>query len=288
MRSWLFVPGDSERKLAKAFDAPADVVILDLEDAVAPERKETARAMVREAADGAPRRVAIRVNALDTGLTEADVAAVVPARPSLVVLPKSESGADVEHLAALLTAAEAEADVPEGEIGILAIATETARAIFGLGTYHEAGPRLSGLTWGSEDLSAALGASRKRVGGAFTGPFALARDLCLMGAKAAGVAPIDSIYADFRDEAGLEREAREAEADGFLGKMAIHPAQVPAINAAFTPPAEAVAEARRIVEAFAAAPGAGVVSLDGRMVDRPHLTNARNLIARADTLHGQR
>ena len=282
MRSFLFVPGDSEKKLGKAYDSGADVVILDLEDSVSMDRKAAARGLVAEAAANAPGYVAVRVNALDTGMVDEDLSAVMAARPSMIVLPKSETGADVAHLAAKLSVLEAENGIAEGATQVLAIATETAQAMFGLGTYRTAGPRLAAMTWGLEDLSAALGVSRTRdEAGRITDPFALARTLCLAGAKAAGVLPIDSVYTDFRDAEGLAAEAREAAADGFLGKLAIHPAQVAVINEAFTPSAEAVAAARRIVEAFAAAPGAGVVALDGKMVDRPHLVNAQALLARA-------
>ncbi|WP_075220173.1 HpcH/HpaI aldolase/citrate lyase family protein [Acuticoccus yangtzensis] len=282
MRSFLFVPGDSEKKLGKAYDSGADVVILDLEDSVSMDRKAAARGLVAEAAANAPGYVAVRVNALDTGIVDEDLSAVMAARPSMIVLPKSETGADVAHLAAKLSVLEAENGIVEGATQVLAIATETAQAMFGLGTYRTSGPRLAAMTWGLEDLSAALGVSRTRnEAGRITDPFALARTLCLAGAKAAGVLPIDSVYTDFRDAEGLAAEAREAAADGFLGKLAIHPAQVAVINEAFTPSAEAVAAARRIVEAFAAAPGAGVVALDGKMVDRPHLVNAQALLARA-------
>ena len=282
MRSFLFVPGDSEKKLAKAYDSGADVVILDLEDSVSADRKAAARGLVAEAATAAPGYVAVRVNALDTGLVDDDLAAVMGARPAMIVLPKSETGADVAHLGAKLSVAEAEEGIAEGATKVLAIATETARAMFGLGTYDAAGPRLAAMTWGLEDLSAALGVSRTRdEAGRITAAFTHVRTLCLAGAKAAGVLPIDSVYTDFRDLDGLAAEAREAAADGFLGKLAIHPAQVAVINEAFTPSPEAVAAAKRIVAAFDAAPGAGVVSLDGKMVDRPHLVNAQQLLARA-------
>lgn len=282
LRSWLFVPGDSERKIARAFGAGADVVIFDLEDSVAPERKGMARVLVAEALAAAPVPAAVRINPLAGPHVADDLVAVMPGRPSIVVLPKSERGADVEHLGAMLAVHEAEAGIPDGATRIHAIATETARALFGLGSY-EAG-RLVALSWGAEDLSAALGATRvRRDDGTLTGPFEHARTLCLAGAVAAGVAPIDAPFTDFRDLAGLEGEAVAAAADGFLGKLAIHPAQVGPINAAFTPSAEAVAHARAVLEAFAASPGAGVVSLGGRMLDRPHLVNAERLLARAVT-----
>jgi citrate lyase subunit beta/citryl-CoA lyase len=285
MRSFLFVPGDSERKLARAFDSGADVVILDLEDSVVLERKDAARALVREAGRLAPATVAVRINALTSGLAEADLEAVMPAQPAIIVLPKSERGADVTHLSALLSVEEARSDVADGTTGILAIATETAAALFGLGTYAGASARLLALAWGAEDLSAALGATRTMdAHGELTHPYALARTLCLAGAVAADALPVDTVYTDFRDEAGLRANAEAAAADGFLGKLAIHPAQVPVINEAFTPSAEALAHAKRVVEAFAEASGNGAVSLDGRMLDRPHLANAQRLIARAEAL----
>ena len=280
-RSWLFVPGDSERKLARAFDPGADVVILDLEDSVAPERKPLAREMVREAASGAHAEVAVRINPLGSGLAEDDLAAVIRARPRLVVLPKCERAADVQHLGALLAVAEAEAGIEDGATGVMAIATETATSLFGLGTYAGASPRLEGLAWGGEDLSTALGASRTReASGALTPAFALARTLCLAGAVAAEVDPIDTVYTKLGDTDGLRAECDAAAADGFLGKMAIHPAQVATINEAFNPSETAIAAAERIVAAFAAAPAAGVLSVDGEMVDRPHLTKAERLLAR--------
>jgi len=280
MRSLLFVPGDSERKLARGFDAGADVVILDLEDSVSADGKARARGLAAEAAAGRT-GVAVRVNALSTGLTEDDLAAVVPARPDMIMLPKAETGADVAHLSALLSVAEARAGVPDGATRILPIATETAAALFGLGTYGGTSARLVGLAWGAEDLSTALGARRVRdEAGALTGAFALARTLVLAGARAAGVTPVDTVFTDFRDDAGCRREAEAAAADGFEGKLAIHPAQVPVINAAFTPSEAALAEAREIVAAFAASPGVGVVSLGARMLDRPHLIAAERLLAR--------
>ncbi len=207
MRSFLFVPGDSEKKLAKAYNSGADVVILDLEDSVSAERKAAARALVAEAATDAPGYVAVRINALDAGLVDDDLEAVMAARPEMIVLPKSETGADVAHLAARLSVHEAQEGVAEGQTQILAIATETARAMFGLGTYDTAGPRLAAMTWGLEDLSAALGVSRTRDdNGRVTDPFAYARIMCLAGAKAAGVLPINFVYTDFRDSEGLARE----------------------------------------------------------------------------------
>ncbi|MCF3933147.1 CoA ester lyase [Acuticoccus sp. M5D2P5] len=282
MRSLLFVPGDSERKLAKGFEAGADRLILDLEDSVAPERKAAARTLTADAVRSAPVPVAVRVNALSSGLIEDDLAAIMPAGPAMIVLPKSDTGADVQHLSALLTVLEAENGLADGGTEILAIATETAASLFGLGTYRGSSARLAAMAWGAEDLSSALGATRTReADGTLTDPYRLARTLCLAGAVAAGAAPIDTVYTDFRDEAGLIATAKAAAADGFLGKLAIHPAQVGPINAAFTPSPEAIAHAQRVVDAFAAAPGAGVVGLDGAMLDRPHLVLAEQLLARA-------
>lgn len=290
MRSLLFVPGDSERKLAKAFEAGADVLLVDLEDSVAPGRKaaarETAAAFVADAVRRSPRPlVYVRLNALDTGLLDDDLAVLMPAAPDGVMLPKAGGGTDVQALDVRLQVAEARAGLADGSTRIVAIATETAAALFTLGSYRGASARLSGLTWGAEDLSADVGASAARdASGAYTDLFRQARALTLAGAVAAGVVPIDTVFTAFRDEDGLRAEAEAAARDGFLAKMAIHPAQVPVINRAFTPSDEAIARARAIVEAFAAAGGAaatGVVGLEGEMLDRPHLVRAERLIARA-------
>jgi len=288
MRSWLFVPGDSDRKLARAVDAGADVVILDLEDSVAPSAKQAARDRVRDFIESACadlRRSAlfVRVNAQDSGLARADLDAVV--RPGLagILLPKSRDGRDIARLDAMLAVREAEAGLPDLSIRVAAIATESTEALFGLASYRGASPRLEALAWGGEDLATDLGAASNRgEDGSLTDPFRLARSLCLAGAVAAGVQPVDTVFTDYRDLDGLRAEAESAARDGFTGKLAIHPDQVPVINAAFTPSVDAVAEARRIVAAFEADPGAGVVALDGRMVDRPHLLRATRLIARAD------
>lgn len=288
MRSLLFVPADSEKKLAKAFGAGADVVILDLEDSVAPDAKPRARALAAEAIASAPTgaRVCVRVNPLASGLIDDDLAAVMPAGPALVMLPKSEAGRDVMALAARLAVHEAQAGREDGATRIVAIATETAAALFGLHTYA-VGPRLAGLSWGAEDLAAALGATRKRdETGAYTDTFRLARTLCLAGAVAAEAAPIDTVFTDFRNEGALAAECEAAAADGFTGKLAIHPAQVPVINGAFTPSPEALAKAQRIIDAFAQNPGAGVVALDGEMIDEPHKTLAERTLARAPDRSG--
>jgi citrate lyase subunit beta / citryl-CoA lyase len=282
-RSLLFVPGHDERKLAKALVSGADVLLIDLEDSVALEAKAAARgiaaAFIAMHLSNADRpQLYVRVNDLEAGLTRDDLAAIMPSRPDGIMLPKANSGADVSTLARLMDEAGAEA---AARVGIIAIATETPLALLKMHSFVGAEPRLRGMTWGSEDLGTAIGAATAREpSGEFTGPFALARNLCLITAHAARVQPIDSIYADFRDEAGLEREARAAARDGFTAKMAIHPAQVPIINAAFTPTPERIAEARAIVEAFERAPGAGAIGLDGRMIDRPHLVRAQKLLAR--------
>jgi citrate lyase subunit beta/citryl-CoA lyase len=224
----------------------------------------------------------VRVNGMASGLTDADLDAVVPARPDAIMLPKAEGGADVVHADAKLGTREAMSGLPDRLIKIVAIATETATALFLAGTYRGASPRLEGLTWGAEDLSAELGAETNRdADGRFLDPYRLARTLCLAGAAAAQVQAIDTIAADFRDLASLRRECEEARRDGFTAKMAIHPAQVPVINEIFTPTADAVAKARVVIAAFAANPGKGTVGIDGVMYDRPHLERARQLLARA-------
>ena len=287
MRSLLFVPGDSEKKLAKGLGSGADALIVDLEDSVAASGKaaarETAAAFLGEMIPQEDRpRLFVRVNALDTGLTDDDLEAVVSCAPDGIMLPKSNAGADAILLDAKIAVAEAIADLPEGRIGIVPIATETAGALFTLGTYAGATNRLQGLTWGAEDLSAELGALAVRdERGVYTDPYRLARSLCLAGAVAAGVAPIDTVYVDFRNEDGLRAECTEAARDGFTAKMAIHPAQVAVINGVFTPSEQAIAEARAVMAAFAEAGDAGVTSLDGMMLDRPHIRRAERVLERA-------
>ncbi len=289
-RSVLYMPGSNARAIEKARSLPVDAVILDLEDSVAPDAKakarETALAFLREAGGAAQRpRLFVRVNALDTGLTDADLDATMPGRPDGIVLPKAEGGVSVAHLDAKLAVREAQNGLADGATAILALATETASALFQAGSYGGVSKRLMGLTWGAEDLSVALGSETNRdANGDFTEPFRFARVLCLAGAAAANVPAIDTVYVDFRNEAGLRREAEEARRDGFTAKLAIHPAQVPLINAVFTPSAEAVAKAQAVVDAFAAAPGAGVVAIGGVMFDRPHLDRAQRLLARARAL----
>lgn len=286
MRSLLFVPADSPRKLDRALASGADLLILDLEDSVAAERKAEARrsalAFLREQRGAAARpRLYVRINGFASGLSEGDLDVVMTAAPDGVVLPKASGGADVALLDARLAVREALHDL-DRPTDILAIATETAASLFGLGTYAGASPRLAGMAWGGEDLSADIGAAEtKRPEGGWSEPFRLARNLLLFAAAAAGAAPIDTVFTDFRDAAGLRAEAEAAARDGFTAKMAIHPAQVPVINEVFTPSEAALARARRIVAAFAAAGNAGVVALDGAMLDRPHLRLAERLLARA-------
>ena len=287
MRSLLFVPADAPKKLDKAIGGGADAIIIDLEDSVAPDRKDAARQAAAEflrvaLARPARPRLLVRVNGIETGLTDADLDAVVPVGPDAIMLPKAEGGASVIHADAKLTAREALHGRDEGSIEIVAIATETAAALFVAGTYRGASARLSALTWGAEDLSAELGAEANRDhDGNFLDPYRLARTLCLAAAAAAAAQAIDTVYVDFRNEAGLRRECEEARRDGFTGKMAIHPAQVATINEVFTPKPEAIAKAQAIIAAFVAAPGAGVVGIDGVMYDRPHIARAERLLARA-------
>lgn len=273
LRSLLFVPGDRPDRMAKAAMLDADALILDLEDAVALSAKPAARAAIVVFLV-APRRqlLFVRVNPLDSGLIDDDLAAILPAAPDGIMLPKAEGGASLAMLAARLT----------GDTLILPIATETPAAIFGMGSYGGVSERLCGLTWGAEDLPAAIGSSTSReADGSYTAPYQLARSLTLFGAHAAGVPAIETVYPDFRDLDGLAAYAARGRRDGFTGMMAIHPAQVAVINAAFSPSDSEIAHARAIIDLFAANPGAGALSLDGKMIDAPHLKAAQALLARA-------
>ena len=274
LRSLLFVPGDRPERMEKALGVGADALILDLEDAVAPEKKPEARRQVAALVAANPAaNLWVRINPIDGMEADRDLQAVLPAHPHGIVLPKAEGGASVQELARRLSLS--------GNIGaqILAIATETPAAIFQLGTYGGI-KRLAGLTWGAEDLPAAIGAATSREeDGSFTPPYELARSLCLFGAAAAGVAPIETVYPAFRDLEGLAAYAARARRDGFTGMMAIHPAQVEVINAAFSPSEAEIAHARAVVAAFEANPGAGALSLDGKMIDRPHLVQAQRTLA---------
>jgi citrate lyase subunit beta / citryl-CoA lyase len=287
MRSLLFVPADDAKKLDKAMASGADALIVDLEDSIPTQGKADARlsaaAFIADAGKAEHRpRLLVRVNGFASGLCDGDLDVVVPAGPDAIMLPKAQGGADVLRADAKLSAREAIAGLPDGCVKIVAIATETAAALFLAGTYGGASGRLEGLTWGAEDLSAELGAEANRDGeGRFLDPYRLARALCLAAAAAARVQAIDTVTVDFRNAAALRRETEEARRDGFTGKMAIHPAQVPIINEVFTPSAAAVAQARAVVAAFEAQPGRGTVGIDGVMYDRPHLERARQLLDRA-------
>jgi citrate lyase subunit beta / citryl-CoA lyase len=279
----LFVPGDSERKFAKASGVGADALILDLEDAVAPSRKAVARIQVADlVADKTAREWAffVRVNPLGTGMIFEDLAAVVQPGLDGLLLPKLNGASDVVRIAAELDELEAAAGMDPGTVKIAVVATETAAAMFNLGSYAPPHPRLAAMTWGAEDLAAEIGAAdNKEPDGSWTFPYQVARAQCLFAATAAGVAPIDTLYADFRNPEGLEQDCRRARRDGFVGRIAIHPDQVEIINRSFSPAAEQIAHAQAIVKAFAAAPDAGTIGIDGKMYDIPHLKAARRLLA---------
>lgn len=281
LRSLLFVPGDRPERFAKAAASGADAIILDLEDSVSPANKDAARHAVAEYLAGTREVVTlVRVNPLDGHMTAADVAAIIGARPDAIMLPKAEGAASIAQLDLILRSeGAADASLP----AILPIATETPSAIFTLGSYREAKDRLLGLTWGAEDLPATIGAATSRnPDGSYTSPYEVARSLTLFAAHGAGVAAIDTVFPAIKDEAGLAVYAARARRDGFTGMMAIHPSQVEPINAAFTPAAEEVARAQAIVDAFAANPGVGVLQVDGKMVDAPHLKQAQHLLSLAD------
>ncbi len=289
LRSLLFIPGDSEKKLAKVDGCGADAVILDLEDAVAPANKPAARRLVAEFLAARPRegrspRIWVRVNPFDTGLTLEDLAAVAGGAPDGIMQPKTDGPADVARLSHYLDAFEAASGTAAGSTGIIPVATETAHAPFHLGAFATAGlARLAGLTWGAEDLAAAVGASTNRgADGEWAFTYKMARSLCLLAAHAAGVPAIETLHADFRDEEGLRASCRAARSEGFTGRLAIHPAQVAAINESFLPSEAEIAFARRVQAAFAAAPGTGTVGLDGKMLDIPHLKAAQRVLAQAE------
>ena len=271
-RSWLFVPADSEKKINRALDSDADAIIFDLEDSVAPAMKKAARDLLRNLLkrSGGPEWW-VRINPLASEYIRDDLKLLGVADIHGIVLPKAENGTDIIQLAHRT-----------GNIPIHAIVTETAASLFGLLSYRDPKSPLAAMSWGAEDLSAALGASSKYdESGELSFTYRLARSLCLAGAVAAGVQAVDGVFADFRDDAGLKAEAEAARREGFTGKLAIHPAQVPVINAAFTPSDEELKHAEDIVAAFEAQPDAGVLSVGGKMVDRPHLVQARRVLERA-------
>jgi citrate lyase subunit beta/citryl-CoA lyase len=285
MRSLLFVPADSERKLARGLESGADALILDLEDSVAAANRGVARRQAREFLEAhGPERIRryVRVNPLASGLALDDLAATVPGRPDGILLPKCVPE-DVRTLDHYLSAFEASAGVPVGAIRIIAIATETPAGVFALGGYAGVSPRLEAMTWGAEDLSASIGGSNRTIDGDYDGPYRLARSLCLLAASAADIVAIDTIYTDFKDDAGLRAEALAARRSGFTAKMAIHPAQLRVINDAFSVSAAEREWAERVIAAFAAQPDAGTLALDGKMIDKPHLVLARRLLGLGPT-----
>jgi citrate lyase subunit beta/citryl-CoA lyase len=283
-RSYLFVPADSERKMARVMDAGADAVILDLEDSVAADARPAARESAREFLVNKP-NIWVRINPIDTDDAVADLEAVMPSAPAGIVLPKPRSAADVVLLAARLDELEAANGLEAGQTRIISICTERPEALFALGSYAAAIPRLAGLSWGAEDLSAAVGATANRhENGNWLPPYELARSLCLFAAAAAEVTAIDTVYTDFRDGEGLARYAGNARRDGFSGMLAIHPGQVEIINQAFAPTAAELEWAERIITAFEENPNAGTIGMDGKMIDRPHLVQAKRIVELARQL----
>jgi citrate lyase subunit beta/citryl-CoA lyase len=294
IRSFLFIPADSEKKLGKADASDADALIFDLEDAVGRENKPVARRLLAQFLAARPRgsrksQFWVRVNPFDTGMTLEDMAAVVPHAPDGIMLPKCNGPHDVIRASHYLDAFEQSGGIDAGTIRILPVATETAASVFALGEYAKADlPRLAGLTWGAEDLSAVLGASSNLDDtGGWALTYRMVRSQCLLAAYAAGVQAIDTLYVDFRDEDGLRASSRASRAEGFTGRVAIHPAQVAAINESYMPSDAEVEHARRVVAAFDAVPGAGTVGLDGKMIDIPHYKQARKVLAQAEFYRGK-
>lgn len=283
IRSFLFVPADSEKKLAKAGERGADALILDLEDAVLPARKSTGRALCAEFLKCAQTKseIWVRINPLDSEYALDDLAAIIPLAPAGIMLPKPDGPVDIETLSAHIEHIERRHNMPIGKIKILPVATETARAVMSLNQYPRTYlPRLLGLTWGAEDLATDIGAlTNKDESGNFAFTYQMVRSQTLLAAKAAGVQAVDTLYDDFRDKDGLRRRAMSAFAEGFTGMLAIHPAQVDIINKSFTPTEAQLCRAQAVVKAFADNPGEGAVSVDGKMVDIPHLKQAQNTLA---------
>ena len=285
-RSFLFVPADSEKKLAKAGGVGADALILDLEDSVAADSRPAARQIAREyLQSGADADLWVRINPLNTSDSLEDLRAIIPGAPFGVVLPKPESARDANQLAKLLDVLEQENSLPPGGTRILPIATERPAALFRMHEYADATPRLAGLTWGAEDLSTAVGATASRdENGHWLPPYELARSLCLFAAAAANIPAVDTVYTDFRNIDGLAHYARHARRDGFEGMLAIHPDQVAAINDAFAPSSEEIARAQKIVDLFEANPDVGALGMDGEMIDRPHCVQAKRILETAARL----
>jgi citrate lyase subunit beta/citryl-CoA lyase len=286
-RSWLFAPGDSEKKMTKAMEGEADIVLIDLEDAVAPDNKAHARPMVHDFIKAHPEhraRLWVRINPFDGPYTFLDLAAIMPAHPGGIMLPKVYGRADVEKLDHCLSALEVANGIEEGSTPVIVLITETAEAMFHTGDYKGA-PRVVALTWGAEDLADSIGASSNRnPDGSYSFTYELARSLTVLGAATAGVTAIETISADFKDLDALKTRAEKVRRDGYRGMLAIHPAQVPVLNAAFTPTDEEVAEAQEIVAVFAANPGVGAIGWKGGMLDRPYLARAERLLRQAGKL----
>lgn len=287
MRSWLFAPGDSEKKMTKATDSSADIALFDLEDAVATENKAIARRIVHDFLNGqveGHERLWVRVNPLDGPYTLDDLVAIMPARPGGIMLPKVYGRQDVELLDHYLSALEVANGIVQGSTPVIVLVTETAEAMFHTGDYKGA-PRVVALTWGAEDLADSIGASSNRNGdGSYGFTYELARSMCLLGAATAGVSAIETIQGDFRDLDGLKARAEKVRRDGYRGMLAIHPAQVDVINAAFTPTPDEIADAETIVAIFAANPGVGAIGYKGGMLDRPYLSRAEQLLKQAGRL----
>lgn len=285
IRSLLFVPGDSDKKLSKALNVQADILVLDLEDAVALSEKPSARIRVREFLAAHQKHTSalwVRINPIDTVDALADLTGIISGRPAGIIQPKTRSASDLVQLAHYLDALEYEHGVPSGHTRIIPVATETPAALFAIGNLGSSGPRLRALTWGAEDLSAAVCATANEdENGAWTPPYQFARSLCLFAARAAAVEPVDTLFADFRNLNGLKRVCVDARRDGFVGKIAIHPDQVDVINESFSPSPQEIEHALKIVGSFKANPGMAALSVDGKMVDIPHLRRAENILARA-------
>lgn len=288
IRSWLFVPGDSERKMEKARSNPADALIVDLEDSVSNDNQTIARDMscayLKDRADRSTQQLWVRINPLDTDLSLPDLAAVMPGKPDGICLPKVYSAKDVNTLCNYLSALEAREGIEQGTTKILCVATETAASLLTFHTYLEGvSKRLTAMTWGGEDLSAALGASDNRhpTSGDYDDPYLLARSFTLAASRAIDAQPVGVVYPNFRDSEGFEKEALRDRKSGFIGKIAIHPAQCEIANRAFTPSDEDVAHAKRVIEVFDANPGVGTIGMDGMMLDMPHLKQAHNTVALA-------
>lgn len=295
IRSWLFVPGDSERKMEKAADNAADALIVDLEDSVSNDRQAVARDMscayLKDRADRSKQQLWVRINPLDTDLSLPDLAAVMPGRPDGICLPKVYSAKDVNTLDNYLSALEAREGIEQGTTKILCVATETAASLLTFHTYIEGvSKRLTAMTWGGEDLSAALAASDNRNPdtGGYDDPYLMAKSFTLAAARAIDAQPVGVVYPNFRDTEGFEADCKRDRRAGFVGKIAIHPAQSDIANQAFTPTDEEVAHAKRVIEVFEANPGVGTVGLDGMMLDMPHLKQARNVVSLAEEIQRRR